>query len=250
MRRESWALGVGLLGDCSSWATPGPRTGRNGAARTAATWSPTRKGSRTRSSPARKARQGTGIDLATTKNVRWVRKLGCHDVLLAGRGRGPRVHRHQPRRTGAGSHALPGRAHGKDALAVARPRAGAADRRRTREFFFGRWAYALGVCSSPAVDGDRVYFVSHRCEVVCLDVHGRPPGSDPQDKRRPARSACARQPVGRAGGGRAKVVWVLRHVGLRRSPLGCLQLLGAGARRPGLRLHVQRRRSQRQCVGA
>lgn len=29
-----------------------------------------------------------------------------------------------------------------------------------------------GVCSSPFVDGDRLYYVSNRCEVVCLDVNG------------------------------------------------------------------------------
>jgi outer membrane protein assembly factor BamB len=29
-----------------------------------------------------------------------------------------------------------------------------------------------GVCSTPAVEGDRVYYVSNRCEVVCLDVNG------------------------------------------------------------------------------
>ncbi len=29
-----------------------------------------------------------------------------------------------------------------------------------------------GVCSTPAVEGDRVYYVSNRCEVVCLDAHG------------------------------------------------------------------------------
>jgi outer membrane protein assembly factor BamB len=30
----------------------------------------------------------------------------------------------------------------------------------------------MGVCSTATIDGDRVYFVSHRFEVVCLDVHG------------------------------------------------------------------------------
>lgn len=30
----------------------------------------------------------------------------------------------------------------------------------------------MGVCSTAAVDGDRVYFVSHRFEVVCLDLNG------------------------------------------------------------------------------
>src|SRR5205823_4777726 len=29
-----------------------------------------------------------------------------------------------------------------------------------------------GVCSTPAVEGDRVYYVSNRCEVVCLDANG------------------------------------------------------------------------------
>jgi outer membrane protein assembly factor BamB len=29
-----------------------------------------------------------------------------------------------------------------------------------------------GVCSSPLVEGDRLYYVSNRCELVCLDVNG------------------------------------------------------------------------------
>ena len=29
-----------------------------------------------------------------------------------------------------------------------------------------------GVCSSPLVEGDRLYYVSNRCEVVCLDTQG------------------------------------------------------------------------------
>ncbi len=34
---------------------------------------------------------------------------------------------------------------------------------------------SLGVCSTPAVDGDRLYFVDHNCVVQCLDIHGQPP---------------------------------------------------------------------------
>jgi hypothetical protein len=30
----------------------------------------------------------------------------------------------------------------------------------------------MGVCSSATIDGDRVFFVSHRFEVVCLDING------------------------------------------------------------------------------
>jgi outer membrane protein assembly factor BamB len=40
----------------------------------------------------------------------------------------------------------------------------------------------MGVCSSPAVSGGRVYFVSHRFEVVCLDVNGLA-GSEPGEAR-------------------------------------------------------------------
>lgn len=29
-----------------------------------------------------------------------------------------------------------------------------------------------GICSTPAVEGNRVYYVSNRCEVVCLDANG------------------------------------------------------------------------------
>lgn len=39
------------------------------------------------------------------------------------------------------------------------------------------WEY-LGICSSPAVDGDRVYVVTNLCEVVCLDSKGLADGND------------------------------------------------------------------------
>ena len=35
-----------------------------------------------------------------------------------------------------------------------------------------------GICSSPAVDGDRVYVVTNRCEVVALDANGVANGND------------------------------------------------------------------------
>ncbi|MEM7307792.1 MAG: PQQ-binding-like beta-propeller repeat protein [Planctomycetota bacterium] len=39
------------------------------------------------------------------------------------------------------------------------------------------WEY-LGICSSPSVEGDRVYLVTNLCEVMCLDVHGMSNGND------------------------------------------------------------------------
>lgn len=35
-----------------------------------------------------------------------------------------------------------------------------------------------GICSSPAVDGDRIYYVSNRCELVCADLDGMADGND------------------------------------------------------------------------
>lgn len=37
---------------------------------------------------------------------------------------------------------------------------------------------ALGLLSSPTIEGDRVYVVSSRCEVLCLDVNGMSNGND------------------------------------------------------------------------
>ncbi|HLX63525.1 MAG TPA: PQQ-binding-like beta-propeller repeat protein [Planctomycetota bacterium] len=38
------------------------------------------------------------------------------------------------------------------------------------------WEY-LGICSSPTVDGDRVYVVTNRCELLCLGVDGLAKGN-------------------------------------------------------------------------
>ena len=29
-----------------------------------------------------------------------------------------------------------------------------------------------GICSTPFIEGDRLYYISNRCEVVCLDTEG------------------------------------------------------------------------------
>jgi len=47
----------------------------------------------------------------------------------------------------------------------------------------GEIPHQLGVCSSAAVDGDRVYFVSNRFDVMCLDARGQPPGAEAGNAR-------------------------------------------------------------------
>ncbi len=42
------------------------------------------------------------------------------------------------------------------------------------------WEY-LGICSSPAVSGNRVYIVTNLCEVICLDLNGMADGNQGDD---------------------------------------------------------------------
>ncbi|MDB4504894.1 PQQ-binding-like beta-propeller repeat protein, partial [Akkermansiaceae bacterium] len=39
------------------------------------------------------------------------------------------------------------------------------------------WEY-VGLCSSPAIEGDRMWLVTNRGEVICLDVNGMANGND------------------------------------------------------------------------
>jgi outer membrane protein assembly factor BamB len=39
------------------------------------------------------------------------------------------------------------------------------------KFMFSRITRNLGIVSTAVVEGDRVYFVNHRCEVICLDAN-------------------------------------------------------------------------------
>ena len=115
------------------------------------------------------------IDLETTKNVKWVTKLGSQAygnttvadgrLFIGTNNESPRDEKHIGDRgvvycldeeTGALNWQL-----------VA-PKLGAGK--------VSDWEF-LGICSSPAVDGDRVYVVSNRCEILCLDVHGMANGN-------------------------------------------------------------------------
>ena len=77
-----------------------------------------------------------------------------------------------------------------------------------------------GICSTCNVDGNRVYYVSNRCELVCADVDGANDGSGQRQDPLEARHD--------QGTGRLPP----QHVGQ----------LAEHRRRPGLRRHQQRRR--------
>ena len=128
--------------------------------------------------PGKKKTDGSGIDMATTKNVKWAVRLGSETygnpavsggrVFIGTNNGAPRNRRYQgdwgtlmcfDERTGNFLWQL------------------VVSKLRDEGNFNGDCAN-LGVCSSPTVEGNRVYVVTTRCEVLCLDVEGLANGND------------------------------------------------------------------------
>jgi outer membrane protein assembly factor BamB len=116
------------------------------------------------------------VDLKTTKNVKWVAKLGSQsygNVTIAGgkvfigtNNDSPRDGQHQGDRSilmvfdeKSGEFLWQ--------LVIPKLKAGKVN----------DWEN-LGLLSSPTVEGDRVYIVTSRCEMMCLDVNGQANGND------------------------------------------------------------------------
>jgi len=156
--------------------------------------------------PGEKNPQGGGIDLGTTKNVKWVAKLGtmtCSTPAVAG-----------------GKVFIGTASEGQGVLLCLDEQTGKVLWHLTcparevpkvidgRKFWFSVFPPTLGICSSPAVDGDRVYVVTHRCEVLCLDVNGLTSGNDGpfQDEKKYASKPS--KETGASEAGEANIVWL------------------------------------------
>ena len=108
------------------------------------------------------------IDMATTKNIKWVVKVGsqCYGNPTVVNGRvyvgtnndSPRDPRFKGDRCVV--YCLDEKT-GAFIWQLNIPKLGTGK--------VSDWEF-LGICSSPAIDGDRVYLVTNRCEVICLDV--------------------------------------------------------------------------------
>jgi len=159
-------LSSAVAGDWPQWG--GTTWGRN-------MYSP-EKGLPTKVDPG-KFKSGTEeIDLKTTKNVKWVAKLGSQSygnatvaggkVFIGTNNDSPRDPAHQ------GDRSILMVFDEKTGellwqLVIPKLKAGKVN----------DWEN-LGLLSSPTVEGDRVYIVTSRCEVMCLDVNGQANGND------------------------------------------------------------------------
>jgi outer membrane protein assembly factor BamB len=116
------------------------------------------------------------FDPATGKNIKWVADLGTetHSTPVVARGRvyigtnngRPRDARHEGDR---GVFLCLDEKTGQLLWQLVVP--------KIKTSMFWDWPGA-GICSTPTVDGDRVYLVSNRGEVMCLDAHGMTNGND------------------------------------------------------------------------
>ncbi len=153
-----------------------------------------------------KAKAGSDdIDLATTKNVKWVGKLGSQaygNVVVAGgkvfigtNNENPRDPQHSGDRsillcfeekTGAFLWQLvvPKLASGK----------------------VNDWE-SLGLLSSPCVEGNRIYLVTSRCEVLCLDTEGMANGNDGPFKDEAQYVVGPGKPPAKIGPKDADIIW-------------------------------------------
>ena len=115
------------------------------------------------------------IDPKSTKNVRWIAKLGSQTygspVVAGGRvyvgtnNESPR----DPTQTGdRGNMMVFDEKTGEFLWQLIIPKVGAGK--------VSDWEF-VGLCSSPAIDGDRGYVVSNRGELICFDVKGLKDGN-------------------------------------------------------------------------
>ena len=133
--------------------------------------------------PGKKKPSGGGIDLATTKNVKWTARLGSaaygnptvaggkvfvgtDDLTLAG---DPRLSRSR-----GGLVKCLDEETGELLWQLAIPQRTESELPKDTHFSHQH----LGVCSSTTVEGNRAYVVSSAGDVLCLDVNGQADGND------------------------------------------------------------------------
>lgn len=145
------------------------------------------------------------VDLSTTKNVKWVAKLGSqtygNPVVANGRlyvgtnNESPR----DPQHVGDRSILLClDEETGELIWQLVVPKLASGK--------VNDWE-SLGILSSPTVEGDRLWLVTSRCEVVCLDVNGLADGNDGPFTDEANYVTGPENPPARIGSQDADIIW-------------------------------------------
>lgn len=116
------------------------------------------------------------VDLETTKNVKWVAKLGsqAYGNVTIGEGKvlvgtNNESMRDPQKKGDRGVVMCFDEKTGAFEWQLIIPKLGAGK--------VSDWEY-IGVCSSPAIEDGKAYVVTNRCEVICLDLKGLRDGND------------------------------------------------------------------------
>jgi outer membrane protein assembly factor BamB len=154
---------------------------------------------------ARESGEDGKIDLSTTKHVKWAAKLGNQTygnptvaggrVYVGTNNDSPRDTKHQGDR---GVLQVYDEATGKFLWQLVVPKLATGSK--------SDWEF-VGICSSPTIDGDRVYVITNRCEVVCLDAKGLANGNDGPFKEEAAYLAGPGKPSVEPGPADADILW-------------------------------------------
>ena len=116
------------------------------------------------------------VDLSTTKNIKWVGKLGsqAYGNVTVGEGKvlvgtNNESVRDPQKQGDRGVVMCFDEKSGEFEWQLVIPKLGAGK--------VSDWEY-IGVCSSPAIENGKAYVVTNRCEVVCLDLKGLTDGNN------------------------------------------------------------------------
>ncbi|QDT55638.1 outer membrane biogenesis protein BamB [Caulifigura coniformis] len=140
------------------------------------------KGLPDRFDPGKRRRNELGFDPETTRNVKWIARLGAENYSAASVADGHVVigtndeelndPRFEP--TGGGVLKCFDEETGALEWQLISPKL-EIDRSKVSEDFD---AMDLGICATPTIEDGRVYVVTNRCEVLCLDLDGQADGND------------------------------------------------------------------------
>jgi outer membrane protein assembly factor BamB len=150
--------------------------------------------------------KGDQVDMATTKNVKWVAKLGSQSygnptvskgrIFIGTNNDSPRDPAHQGDRSTV--YCLDEKT-GELLWQLVVP--------KLKSGKVNDWEN-LGILSSPTIEGDFVYLVTSRCEVMCLDVNGLANGNQGMQDEGKYMSKDTGAPPAKVGPKDADIIWV------------------------------------------